>query len=132
MEKYYVGKVAPYSPEQLEASKSKLAAMDKADKERILLEEAKNKVESYIYYIKNKLLDDEDSIAKVSTKNQREECSKASAAAEEWLDDEGYKADLKTMVAKYEELSAPFEKIMLRVKETVARPEAISDRKSVV
>ena len=29
------------------------------------------------------------------------------------------------MVTKYEELSAPFEKIMLRVKESTARPEAI-------
>ena len=70
-------------------------------------------------------MDDEEEIGKVSTKKQREECSQASAAAEEWLDDEGYKADLKTMQAKYEELSAPFDKIMLRVKETTARPEAI-------
>jgi hypoxia up-regulated 1 len=122
---YHVGRVTPYSAELLAASKAKLLEMARNDKERMMLEEAKNRVESYIYYIKNKLTDDEEEIGTVSIKEQREECQKAAEAAEEWLYDDGYSADLATMEDKYAELSAPFEKIMLRVKETAARPEAV-------
>lgn len=90
-----------------------------------MLEEARNKVESYIYKIKNKLEDNEETISKVTTDKQREEVRKLAVDAEEWLYDEGYSADLATMEDKYAELSVPFEKIMLRVSETTDRPEAV-------
>jgi hypoxia up-regulated 1 len=95
-----------------------------------MLEESKNKVESFIYRIKNKLTDDEEEIAKVSTEKQRAECQKLSEDAEEWLYDEGYSADLATMEDKYAEISVPFEKIELRVAEETARPEAIEKLKT--
>ena len=42
----------------------------------MMLEESKNKVESYIYKIKNKLVDDEETMEKFATKKQRDEIRK--------------------------------------------------------
>lgn len=95
------------------------------DKERMMLEESRNKVESYIYRIKNKLDDDAENIGKVTTEEQRESMRKLAVDAEEWLYDDGYAADLATMEDKYAELSVPFESIQLRVSEMAARPAAM-------
>lgn len=122
---YHVGKIQPLSSELFEESHVKLADLKRKDQERVMLEEAKNRVESYIYQIKNKLIDDEDNIAKVSTEEQREELRKLAEDGEEWLYDDGYGADLATMEAKYTELSVPAEKVWFRVKEMTLRPEAI-------
>merc|ERR1712087_875566 len=72
VESYYVGKVQPYSESTLKESQEKLLDLAIKDKERIMLEESRNKVESYIYFIKNKMSDDEEEIAKVTTEEQRE------------------------------------------------------------
>lgn len=109
----------------MEESKAKLAELERKDRERVMLEEARNKVESYIYQIKNKLVDDEEAIGMVTTKEQREELSKLAADAEEWMYDDGYNADLATMEDKYAELSTPAEKVFFRVSESTARPEAV-------
>merc|ERR1712125_14104 len=73
---YYEGRVQPYSTEIMTESKAKMDELARKDKERQMLEEARNKVESYIYKIKNKLVDDEENIGKVTTESQREEVSK--------------------------------------------------------
>lgn len=122
---YHVGRVKPHSPELMEASRDKLLAMAKRDKERMMLEEARNNVESYIYKIKNRLEDDGETLAKVSTEEQREQARQLAMDAEEWLDGDGYGADLTTMKAKFAEISEPFEKILLRVSEMKDRPAAI-------
>lgn len=123
---YHVSRVQPATEELLEASRRKLLDMAEKDKERMLLEEAKNKVESYFYMIKNKLMDDEDKIAAVSTEDQREECRKLAEDTEDWLYyDDGATADLATMEEKFLELSGPFEKILLRIKENKERPEMV-------
>jgi hypoxia up-regulated 1 len=121
------------SAELMAESKAKLAELARKDKERIELEAAKNKVESYVYKIKNKLADDEESIAKVSTEEQREELRKLASDGEEWMYDDADDADLDTLKAKYEELSEPAEKVWIRVKEMTSRPEAITElRKKLV
>ena len=97
------------------------------DKERVLLEEAKNNVESYMYKIKNKLMDHEEEIAKVSTEEQRAELLKLAEGAEEWLFDEADDADLETVRAKYEELTTPAEKVWFRLAEMTKRPEAVKN-----
>jgi hypoxia up-regulated 1 len=123
---YHVSRVRPSTKELLEASRAKLLEMAEKDKERMLLEEAKNKVESYFYMVKNKLSDDEDAIAAVSTEEQREECRKLAEDTEDWLYYEGGpSADLATMVEKYVELSSPFEKILLRINENKERPKVV-------
>jgi hypoxia up-regulated 1 len=99
------------------------------DRERVLLEEAKNQLESYIYKVKNKLIDEEEKVAIVSTEEQREELNRLAMEAEEWLFDEGDTADLKAVKAKYDELAAPAEKVWFRLAESTARPEAVQNLK---
>jgi len=122
---YNVGSIQPYSTATMVESKLKLAALAQTDKERMMLEESRNTLESYIYFIKNKLIDDESSVGKVSNEEQREAVSKAATDTEEWMYDDGYNADLATMIARYEELFGPADKIFFRVSEMVARPEAV-------
>ena len=114
------------SSDLMDESKAKMAYLAQKDKERVMLEAAKNKVESYVYLVKNKLIDDEENIAKVTTEEQREELRKLAMDGEDWLYDEGYTADLASTEAKYAELSEPAEKVWFRVKEMTLRPEAIS------
>lgn len=90
-----------------------------------MLEEAKNKYEGYIYYIRNKLIDDEEDINKISSEEQREALRQSGEEAEDWMFDEGFNADLATYEAKYEELSAPAEKVFFRAAELSARPKAV-------
>lgn len=54
-----MGSVRPYTPAIMAESKAKLEMLAQKDKERMLLEEAKNTYEAYIYFIRNKLSDDE-------------------------------------------------------------------------
>lgn len=129
---YYEGKIQPHWDELFDASKAKLAAMDKRDKDRMLLEEAKNRVESYMFMVKNKLVDDEEELAKVSTEEQREVCRKLASDTEHWLEEEGYSANLATLEDKFVELSAPFDKILLRLKETTERPQMVKKMEEVL
>lgn len=124
---YHVGSVQPYNHVIMAESKAKLNELARLDKERMMFEEVRNNYEAYIYTIKNKLVDMEEDINAVTSAEQRELVSKAADAAEEWMYDEGYNADFQTYSAKYEELKAPFEKILFRVKEVTARAEAIAD-----
>jgi hypoxia up-regulated 1 len=124
--KYYVTKVTPMSEAMFVESKAKLDELNRKDNERVELEAARNQVESYCYLIKNKLIDDEEKIAVVSTEEQREEISKLAADTTEWLDFDAYDADLETMQSKYKALSEPAEKIWFRMKELTQRPEAIA------
>jgi len=122
---YNIGRVKPYSPTILAESQEKLREMDRKDQERIQLEEVRNKFESFMYHIKNKLIDDEAEIAVVSTQEQRDALLKSAMDAEDWMYDEGYDATLATYEDKYIELSAPAEKVFLRMAEVTERPKAI-------
>jgi hypothetical protein len=120
-----VGRIQPHSPALLAESKRKLEEMDRVDRERIQLEESRNKVESFIYKLKNELVDKAEDIEKVTNEKQRKELAKLSADAEEWWDDVGYKSDRATAEDKFAELNTPYQKIQLRITESTARPEAM-------
>merc|ERR1712071_416913 len=124
VEAYYNGKVQPHSETMMKESQEKLQYLEQKDRERIMLEESRNKVESYIYYIKNKLNDDEDEIAKITNEEQRSSILSMAMEAEDWLYEDGYDADLATFEDKFVELSEPAEAIFFRQKEMTARPEA--------
>merc|ERR1740139_878652 len=130
IEAYFDSKVMPHSLELKQESEAKLENLAEIDRERQKLEGIKNQVESYMYYIKNKLIDDEDAINSVTTQDQRDAVSKLSADAEEWLYEDGYDADYATFSDKFAEISTPMEEIVHRVKESVDRPKAIADLKS--
>ena len=119
------GKVQPLSPDLVEASRAKLGALAEKDKLRILREESRNKLESYIYKIKN-TIQDVEGMKDVSTEEQLQECMDLALAAQEWMDDDGYGADIETMEQKYLTLSEPFERILFRYKEKEARPAAVT------
>jgi len=123
---YHTGSVQPYSPEIMVESRAKLEELARVDKERMLLEEIRNTYESFIYLIKNKLIDFEEQIAAVSTQEQRDALLKSAEEAEDWMYDEGYDADLVVYTEKYAELSGPAEKIFFRMSEVSAREEAIT------
>ena len=124
---YHIGSVKPYSDEFMAESRAKLQELARIDKERMMLEEIRNNYESYIYLIKNKLVDFEDEITAVTTQDQRDALLKSASEAENWMYDEGYDADLQTYMKKYEELSAPAEKVFFRMNEVSARADAIKD-----
>lgn len=126
VEKYYVGKLHPMSEEILAESKAKLDELLRKDRERVELEAARNRVESYCYLIKNRLIDDEEKVGMVSTEEQREEITKLASEMTDWLDFDADDADLETLQAKFKELSEPAEKIWFRMKELTARPEAVA------
>jgi hypothetical protein len=125
VETYYVGSVQPLSEELLLESRAKLYEMAERDQERMMLEAAKNKVESYIYKIKNKLSDDETTMEKFATEKERTNVEQLANKAEDWLYDDGSTADLATLEQKYEELSVPFEAILTRIRESEDRPKAL-------
>jgi len=125
VESYHVGKIRPLSKDLIDEYKANIAALAELDRQRVLLEESKNKLESYFYYVKNKLIDEEEQIAKISTQEQREELAKLSRDAEDWLFDEGDTADQNTIQAKYDELATPAENVWFRLKEMTARPDAV-------
>ena len=83
-----------------------------------------------VYSIRNKLIDHEDEIAKISSEDQREALRQSAEDAEEWMFDEGYTADLKTYDEKYVELSTPAEKMFFRLAELAARPKTIEALKT--
>jgi len=122
---YHVGRIQPYSADTLAESRDKLAAFDARDAERIRFEGVKNKYESFIYRINNKLIDEDVAVEAVSTEEQRDALRQSSKEAEDWMYDEGYDADLVTYEDKYVELSEPAEKIFFRMTENVDRPKAI-------
>jgi len=124
--RYHVGKVKPYTPEFMSESKAKLELLAARDKARMMLEEARNNYEAYIYYVKNKCADDEEAIAKVTNAEQRESLLKLTEDASEWLDSEGFDADLETFQTKHAELAAPADAIFFRVSEATARPMAVA------
>lgn len=123
----HIGFVQPYTAAIMAESQAKLQELARVDKDRMMLEEIRNTYESYIYLIKNKLIDYEDEINAISTEEQREALLSSAAKAEDWMYDEGYDAGLETYTKKYEELSEPAEKVFSRMKEVSARADAIKE-----
>ena len=123
---YHVGAIQPYSEAIMAESKAKLGELARKDQERMMLEKVRNDYESYMYKIKNTLVDNEEEVAAVTNQEQRDALQKSAEDAEEWMYDEGYDADLETYEAKYKELTEPAEKMYFRMKEVGARAEAIT------
>merc|ERR1712038_1303180 len=122
---YHAGQIQPHSDVIMSESREKLGELNRLDKERQMLEEVRNNYESYIYLIKNKLIDDEEAIGAVTTQEQRDELKKSADEAEDWMYEDGYDASLETYKQKCEELTKPAEKVFFRMTEVSARAEAI-------
>eukprot|EP01122_Echinamoeba_exundans_P006651 TRINITY_DN1917_c0_g1_i2.p1 TRINITY_DN1917_c0_g1~~TRINITY_DN1917_c0_g1_i2.p1 ORF type:complete len:688 (-),score=208.90 TRINITY_DN1917_c0_g1_i2:23-2086(-) len=116
-------KEAGLSQELLKAGRKKLEDLDEKDRVRKETAKAKNAVESFVYDTRDKIYSDE--VVGMSTEAEREEVSAALSSAAEWLDDEGFDATKTVYQDKLKELQAKSDKIMNRVRESTARPQAI-------
>jgi len=123
---YYTGALRPMTAALADESRAKLANLNVADDERKKTEGAKNDLEAYIYFVRNKLADDAEHIDPVTTEEEREALVAQSLAAEDWLYDDGYTAGREAFEAKYEGLHAPMAAILVRVAEVTARPAMLA------
>jgi hypoxia up-regulated 1 len=115
------------SPAQLQQSKAKLEALDAEDEGRRQREAALNELEAFIYSTKNRLLEDETELSKISTEEQRQAVLDMGNELEEWLyDAEAKDADVTVFKGKHKELRKLYNPIIDRHSEATARPDAIA------
>ena len=108
----------------LESSKSKLAALAKADADREAVEAALNELQGYSVDLVDKL--EEEEFQSSSTDEEREKLATECSQVSDWLDEEAgvftpveeFQAKLKVL----KELAAP---VMARLREHRERPEAL-------
>lgn len=105
---------------------SRLRALDLEDSLRRAKEAALNELEAYVYQVKNRLMDDEKELSKVSTEEQRQGVVDAANEAAEWIDMEGAKGEVSQFKAKQASLKDLAEPIFRRYSELSARPTAVS------
>lgn len=102
-----------------------LRDLDHKDMVRKEKEEEKNTLESFIYAVKNKMMDAEEAVAEVTTEEQREELSTELTDTEDWLYDEGDDVDAVTYRKRKNKIADMNDAIMLRVSEMTDRPAAV-------
>merc|ERR1711988_1363224 len=115
-----------WSTDELAESRDKLAALDYEDRQRKAKEAALNELEGYVYKVKNRLMDDEAELSKVSTEEQRTSLSELASATSEWIDDEaGQDTDLTIYKEKLTDIRTPAEAMFKRYSELTDRSAAI-------
>jgi len=97
-----------------------LLELNKQDRERALLAETKNELESYIYATLEFL--DTDGAREVSTSEERESFSELLLEAGDWLYDDGYDAKLEQYQEKLSSLRDIGDRISFRLSESELRP----------
>jgi len=114
----------PLNPTQFSESVSRLAALDRKDKERRETDEAKNSLESYIYSQRERLYEDE--VLSYSTEEERTQLSDQLEAASTWLyEEEG--ASAIEYRKRLRQLRQVGDRIEFRIHESTTRPEALRD-----
>ena len=111
--------------DQIADSQSRIAKLDFEDRQRRAKEAALNELEGYIYKVKNRLMDEEKELSKISTEEQRTEVMDLAQAANDWLDDEGMNSDVATYKAKQTTIKIPAEAIFKRISELTDRPAVV-------
>ncbi|KAF2766351.1 actin-like ATPase domain-containing protein [Teratosphaeria nubilosa] len=113
------------APEEMKRMKNRLAAFDKSDRARAAREEALNNLESYTYFVRDFLTNDD--YTSVSTQAVRDEISKLLESTRSFMEDpsqiaKATEASLKEMLTGLKKLVEP---IQSRRKEALARPDKI-------
>lgn len=122
--------ILPITTEKFKAAKKRLAELTAKDKEKKLLEKAKNDLEAYIYDMSDKLTDDDHE--KCSTSTEREEYSKLFAEAGEWMYEQEEDAKKEVYLNKLKELKKLVKDLVYRVKELKERPKALEALNSML
>merc|ERR1712192_115260 len=111
-----------------EASRAKLAALDKADKERVEKETALNELQSFNFDLGDKIYQEDREAA--STEAEREAIQAEVSKVSDWLDEEtGVETPLEDFTSRLKvlrDLAAP---IFARVREHKERPEWLENLK---
>jgi hypoxia up-regulated 1 len=124
--------VQPMSSEEKAVSLARLAKLREADDEKKKLDGAKNALESFVYAIREKRDAEEESIALVTSEEQRESLGNVLMEIEEWLYGDGASADYATYKNKLAESKASVDPIFVRVEELKARPQLLENTKSTI
>lgn len=122
--------ILPITTEKFKAAKRRLAELTAKDKEKKLLEKAKNDLEAYIYDMSDKLSDEDHE--KCSTSTEREEYSKLFAEAGEWMYEQEEDAKKEVFLNKLKELKKLVKDLVYRVKELKERPKALEALNSML
>jgi len=114
---------------QIAAKRAFIDALDAADKDRRLKDAAMNELETFAYAVKNRLNDD-NSLSKISTEEQRDSLLAAVQVELEWLEETG--SDAETEV--YKDRLATVEKkagaLYTRLSELTDRPAEVKKARS--
>jgi hypoxia up-regulated 1 len=116
----------PLNAATKQTSRAFLDSLTARDAARRALAAARNDLESLYYAVRNEA-DDDAALAAVTTPEQRAEMTKASRAAEEWLDsEEGYGAETAAVTAQVQALLAVVKDARARRSEAAARGPAVA------
>jgi hypoxia up-regulated 1 len=121
-----------WSAAQIAEAKQRLRALQQADEIRRAKAAAMNDLETYLYKVKNRLMDEETQLKSVSTEDQRQEVQDLANSIEEWLYDDGRDQEVPVYTAKQSELRAKAESIFHRYTEVKARAEAVSSARKAL
>jgi hypoxia up-regulated 1 len=100
-----------WSAELILEAKTRLKALDLADTARKEKAAALNDLEAYVYKVRNRLRDEEDQLAVVSTSEQREEAIELCNTVEDWLYDEGKSQEVSVYKTKQSSIKSKAETI---------------------
>jgi len=87
--------------------------------------EAKNRLESYILATRDRMSEQEEAVAKVTTDKQRKQVGNDFEKGEDWLYEGGRSVGAAEYEAKLKEMQALADPIFFRMNEMEARPEAV-------
>ncbi|KAJ0425715.1 Hsp70 protein-domain-containing protein [Aspergillus carlsbadensis] len=118
----HLGLPAP-SPAELARIKSRLAAFDASDRDRLLREEALNELESFIY--RSRDLAEDEEFAKVLTPEQLATLTERVSTTSDWLYDDGADAKTPEFKEKLKTLKDIVEPALKRKQENAVRPARI-------
>merc|ERR1719430_3116814 len=111
-----------------EASRGKLAALDKADKERVEKETALNELQSFNFDLGDKIYQEDHEAA--STEAEREAIQAEVSKVSDWLDEEaGVETPLEEFTSRLKVLRDMAAPIFARVREHRERPEWLENLK---
>jgi len=124
---------APMSQDAVKTAAKRHTGMVTAEEERKKKEAAKSALEAWIYSIREKVNEDDDEgdnrMEKLATEDEIAKVKSVLEAGEEWVYDEGEKADLAGFAAKRADIEKTVSPIVSRYEEFLARPAAIKQFK---
>jgi len=123
--------VTPLSDDQVDTSRQILKELHAADARRRELESVRNDLEAHVYQMRD-FLDTADRIDEVVSAEEKEKILAELAAAEDWLFEEGFDADLATCRLKMVEVKAHSTDVRTRHAELERRPLAVEAARTKV